>query len=108
MSMTITGVHYHVTDATKEFIEKKSKRFEFAQNFIRGGDMVITKESHGYVVEVKSHVDGKGDIIVSAEAHELYPAIELALDKYEAQLRKTKEKLKDHHGVKVAATAAPV
>ncbi len=97
MDITITGVHYHVTDATKEFIEKKSKRVEFARSFVRQRDMVITKESHGYKVEIKSHIDGKNDIVISAESHDLYPAIEILFDKYESKLRKIKDKLRDHH-----------
>ncbi len=98
MEITITGVHYHVTDTTKEFIEKKSQRVEFARSFVRQRNMTITKESHGYSVEIKSHIDGKNDIVVSADAHELYPAIEQVFDKYEGKLRKVKDKLQEHHG----------
>lgn len=95
MNLEIRGVHYHISDTTDEFIEKKLQRIEFAQDYIVDLAVTVTKESHGYRVDGKVHFRWGVHLKVEEEAHELYEAIELMIDKLEQAVRKEKKKKVD-------------
>lgn len=95
MNIEIRGVHYHISDTTHEFIEKKLHRIEFAQEYIVDLTVTVNKESHGYRVDGKAHFRWGVHVIVEEESHELYEAIELMIDKLEKAVRKEKKKKVD-------------
>ncbi len=95
MNIEIRGVHYHISDTTNEFIEKKLQRIEFAEEYIVDLTVTVNKESHGYRVDGKAHFRWGVHLIVEEESHELYEAIELMIDKLEMAVRKEKKKKVD-------------
>lgn len=92
MNLEIRGVHYHISEATHDFIEKKLHRLDFAKEYIVDLTITVTKESHGYKVDGKAHFRWGVVVVVEEEAHELYGAIEIMLDKLEQAVRKEKKK----------------
>ncbi len=95
MNLEIRGVHYHISDATNEFIEKKLERIDFAGEYIVDLAVTVTKESHGYRADAKVHFRWGVHLKVEEESHELYEAIELMIDKLEQVVRKEKKKKVD-------------
>ncbi len=95
MNLEIKGVHYHISDATNEFIEKKLQRIDFAEEYIVDLSITVTRESHGYKVDGKVHFRWGVHVVVEEETHELYEAIELMIDKLEKAVRKEKKKKVD-------------
>ncbi len=95
MNLEIKGIHYHISDPTMEFIEKKLQRIDFAKEYLVDVSVTVTKESHGYKVDGKAHFRWGVHIVASEEAHELYEAIELMMDKFEKAIRKEKKKKVD-------------
>jgi|GEM_PF-218133 len=92
MNLEIRGVHYHVSETTHDFIEKKLHRLDFAKEYIVDLTVTINKESHGYKVDGKAHFRWGVVVVVEEEAHELYGAIEIMIDKLEKSVRKEKKK----------------
>jgi len=97
MNLEIRGIHYNVTDTTKEFFEKKLHRIEFAADNLVEILIAVHKEPHqSYRIEAKVHFKWGLTKIVHADAHELYEAIEYFVDKLESLIRKEKGKMKEH------------
>lgn len=95
MNLEIKGIHYHISDTTHEFIEKKLQRIDFAKEYLVDVAVTVTKESHGYTVDGKAHFRWGSHIVTVEKAHELYEAIELMMDKFEKTVRKEKKKKVD-------------
>jgi putative sigma-54 modulation protein len=96
MNFELKGVHYDLSEQTKEFINHKLKRVDFAKEYIIDLFITITKNKPGYSVEANVHFQWGHSSHVGAESHELYEAIELMLDKLEHVVRKEKKKVREH------------
>lgn len=94
--ITVTGRHVLVTDAMKDYaIEKVSKIDRFGLRIVEAiVTMDIQKFEHRVDIIVKVN-DVK--IKSSAATDDMYASIDKAVDKLQAQIRKYKTRLKDHH-----------
>jgi putative sigma-54 modulation protein len=97
MNYEIQGVHYDVSDQTKEFIEKKLERIDFAKEYIIDLNITITRNKPRYFVTATVHFRWGKNNHVETESHELYEAIELMLDKLEHVVRREKKKVREEH-----------
>lgn len=92
----VTGRHMHVTDAMKDYaIEKVSKIERFSPRIIDVNIIMdIQKLEHRAEIILKV-----GNIKIRGQAisEDMYLSIDRATTKIEAQLRKYKTKLEDHH-----------
>lgn len=105
MPLQITGRHHDVTETEKAYIEKKVRRIE--KHFDRIQEIAFILEA----AKVESHVEinfraGTISAHVKATGETMTAAIDLAMDKLEAQAGKVKDKMKDHkHGPDVPPPA---
>ena len=96
MHVDIKGVHYHVSDNTREFIDKKMQKLDFAKDYIMNLHFTITKGTKGFTTEVNvSFKWGKASHI-KEESYELWEALELLFDKIQEKVKKEKDKIQDH------------
>jgi putative sigma-54 modulation protein len=96
MNFELKGVHYDLSEKTKEFIDHKLHRIDFAKEYIIDLLITVTKNKPGYSVESNINFQWGHSSHVGAESHELYEAIELMLDKLEHVVRKEKKKVREH------------
>jgi putative sigma-54 modulation protein len=97
MNFEIQGVHYDLSEQTKEFIEKKLERIDFAKDYIVDLNITITRNKPRYFVTATIHFRWGHSNHVETESHELYEAIELMIDKLEHVVRKEKKKVREDH-----------
>mgnify|MGYP004510698167 CR=1 FL=1 len=90
MKLDLTGIHIEVTDAIKEFTEKKVKKLDkfFDENTIC--HVTFTDKSKGKQrldirIEYKSRT-----YLAETETDNLYTGIEVLISKIEGQIRKDK------------------
>lgn len=95
-SLTINGRNVQVTDAMKDYvIEKLSKIEKFETRII---DVAVTMDVQKFEHRVDIIVKLNQVVIKStARTEDMYASIDKAIDKIQAQLRKYKQKLQDHH-----------
>lgn len=97
MKMEFVLKNTHVKGAEiKEFLEGKTGKLERLTNghFHARWNIVYEQDEH----EVHLHVTAQDiDQVGKARDHNLFTAIEDAIDKVERQLTRHKEQLKDHH-----------
>ena len=98
MVLNVNGIRYQISDATREFLDKKLQKLSFAEDYIQDLDIVMTrlKVGQGYHLDAKMHFVWGSYKVVSADCYELYEGIEILVDKIEAMARKEKGKVVDH------------
>ncbi|MCK5198286.1 MAG: ribosome-associated translation inhibitor RaiA [Spirochaetales bacterium] len=97
MNVEIKGIHYSISDATRDFIDKKLEHISFAKDHIIDLLLTITREKHGYKVEGNIHFRWGQSAHLGLEAIELYEGIENFIHKLELKVRKEKEKVTSHN-----------
>ena len=94
MNIKITGRNIDVTDAIKDYVEKRLERLEKFEGNNTDVNVVCSVEREDQIVEMQ--VSHDGDFIRIEEKNpDLYASIDLAIDKVERQMRKGKEKRKE-------------
>ncbi|MGL4524788.1 MAG: ribosome hibernation-promoting factor, HPF/YfiA family [Spirochaetia bacterium] len=97
MKWHATGVDYHVSDHTNEYLEEKFHRLEHMSSILDNVKITIVKEPHGYKTEAHTHFAWHSPVVhVEQHDKELWPAIDHLFDKLEIKLSKEKEKHQDH------------
>ena len=96
MQLNITFRHLEATDALKEYAREKVDRVK--KYLDRAGDahVVLSLERHLHHADITIH-SGAFLLRGREKSEDMYASIDLAMDKIERQLRRYKEKLKNHH-----------
>ena len=97
MTVDLKGVHYDVSDNTKEYIDKKLRRLKHVEELIVDLHLSLSREKKGYyIVSSDVHFRWGQNSHVKVEDRDLYKAIDLCFDKIEAKSTKEKEKIQTH------------
>ncbi|MEI8094159.1 MAG: ribosome-associated translation inhibitor RaiA [Spirochaetales bacterium] len=97
MNITIKGVHYDISDRTREFISEKLSHIDPFKDLIVTVEVTVTKEKASFQVESNVHFRFGSNVHLTESHLELYPAIENLMHKLDAKVSKEKDKLKEHH-----------
>lgn len=96
MNIRITGRHLDVTDAIREYVEKKIGRLERYYNRLL--ELEVTLDGQGAQlkkVEILAKPANHELFVAREEAEDLYACFDAALDKMERRLSRWKEKSRD-------------
>ena len=96
MTVTIKGVHYDISERTREFLSDKLGLLDPFKDLLVSVDATITKEKAGFVVEANVHFRWGATAHLEEKAQELYPAIENLIHKLDAKISKEKDKVQEH------------
>ncbi len=96
MKLDIKGVHFDVKDETKEFIEAKLEKLEFARDYIVDLDFTLTKENPEFEAEAKLHLKWGHQSVIKVHSFDLHEGINTLIDKLDHKVRKEREKVTDH------------
>jgi putative sigma-54 modulation protein len=97
MTVTIKGVHYDISDRTREFLTEKLGHIDPFKDHLVSVDATITKEKTQYIVESNVHFKWGVSAHLEERAQELYPAIENLIHKLDSKISKEKDKVRSHH-----------
>ena len=93
MNIKVTGKNIEITDAIREYIEKRCERLEKFEGKNTDVNVVCSIEREDQIVEIQINHDGEF-LRVEEKNADLYASIDLAMDRAERQLRKEKEKIR--------------
>lgn len=97
MEIRITGKKMEVTQGIKEWVFRKASKLErYVPNLVEA-HAILKKEKYFYVAEITvlgRHLRAYGE---GQDKENLYTAIDLACDRVAKQLRKFRERIKNHH-----------
>ncbi|MEW6088261.1 MAG: ribosome-associated translation inhibitor RaiA [bacterium] len=96
MEIRITGRHVQVTNAMKDYVEKKLSHLEKYFNHIIEAHVIMDIEKKNrHRIEVVLHTN-IGKIFGEEETEDMYASIDKVLEKMEVQLKRQKEKIQKH------------
>ncbi|MEA1973238.1 MAG: ribosome-associated translation inhibitor RaiA [Candidatus Cloacimonadota bacterium] len=95
MQLTITARHFDLTNAIKDHIEESCEKLTKYFNQIINLHVTLGLQKDLNTVEISLHASHY-NLQSSAEEHDMYLAIDKAIDKSERQLKKLKDKITDH------------
>ncbi|MBI1911852.1 MAG: ribosome-associated translation inhibitor RaiA [Deltaproteobacteria bacterium] len=106
MNITVTFRHMDSSEALRKYAEEKTERL--AKYLVEPIEVhwVLSVEKIRQIADITVTANGvtlKGQ----GDTSDLYAAIDMGIDKVENQVRKHKEKVKDHHNSSIRYGAAP-
>ena len=98
MELEIKGVHFDVSDETRDFTTAKLERLEFANDYIVDLHFTLTKDNPDYIAEVKLHLSWGHSSVIKVHSYDLLEGINTLIDKLDHKVRKERDKITDHKG----------
>jgi len=96
MKINLSGHHIDITDSLRDYVNSKMERLERHFDNVTDVHVVLTVEKTRHNAEATVHHAGSS-VFADAEQADMYAAIDSLVDKLDRQVKKHKEKLKDHH-----------
>jgi putative sigma-54 modulation protein len=96
MQLNITGHHVDITDSMRDYVTSKLERLERHFDSVTNVHAILSVEKLRQKAEATLHVTG-GNLFAEAENEDMYAAIDALVDKLDRQVKKHKEKIKNHH-----------
>ncbi len=96
MQIQLTGHRLQVTPAMRKYVHAKLERIERHFDNLIDVNIILNVEKLQQNAEAKINVRG-GEIFADSSAPDMYAAIDGLVDKLDRQVKKHKEKQKDHH-----------
>ena len=106
MQLDVTFRNIESSEALKAYAREKVERVNKYVDRPMEAHVVLSSERHVMHADIQIHV-AQSDLVLRGKAREedLYASVDVAMDKIERQLRRYKEKLKNH---KPSANGAPL
>ena len=95
MNLTISGRHFEVTPAIRDYVTNKLSRLDRHFDRVIESQVTLSLERLKHTAEITLRVYGK-DIHCAADNENLYAAIDLLADKVDRQIVKVKGKMQNH------------
>ena len=95
MQIELTGHHIEVTDSLKDYVNEKMARLERHFDKVSNTHVILGLEGGRHKAEATVHMSGH-DIFADCTEDDMYAAIDGLVDKLDRQVKKHKEKLKNH------------
>jgi putative sigma-54 modulation protein len=95
MDISITFRHLEATEALRNYAQEKVAKIK---KYIRNptdASVILSLEKHRHMAEITINVN-RTTINAKEVTEDMYAAIDLAMDKIERQVKKYREKIKDH------------
>lgn len=100
MQMNLTGHHVDITPPLRDYVGTKMERLERHYDHINGMHVILTVEGVRHRAEARVDVVGK-PLFADAREEDMYAAIDRLVDRLDRQVKKHKEKIRDHHAATV-------
>ncbi len=96
MNVDIRGVHYDISDNTKEHVEKKLKRLGYADEHIVDLLITIAHDKNGYVIEATMNFKWAKSSHLKVDTFDLFKGIDNLFNKLDNKIAKEKERIQEH------------
>lgn len=96
--ISITARHMELTDAIRDYAEKKVGRIHYGYPRIIEAKVILDSQAHGHIAEIVIVAADNVTIEAETETADLYEAIDLTVQKIERRMRKEKTRMLQQHG----------
>jgi putative sigma-54 modulation protein len=105
MQLTITGHHVEVTSAMRAYVTEKMQKLTRHFDQVMSVDVILNVEKLDQIAEATVNAGGR-KLFATDTSEDMYAAIDGLTDKLDKQVRRLKDRLRDHHHVKPSHLAA--
>ncbi|MCC5856780.1 MAG: ribosome-associated translation inhibitor RaiA [Ectothiorhodospiraceae bacterium] len=105
MQIDVTGHHVELTDALRDYVNEKFQRLERHFDNVVDVHAILTVEKLMQKAEATMDISG-AKLFAEATSEDMYAAIDGLVDKLDRQVKKHKEKVRDHHRSEGASAKA--
>lgn len=95
MQINLTGHHIEITDSLRNYVNDKMGKLERHFDKVSNTHVILSVEKDMHKAEATVHMTGN-DIFAESHEPDMYAAIDFLVDKLDRQVKKYKEKLKNH------------
>lgn len=95
MQIELTGHHIEVTDSLRNYVTEKMEKLERHFDKVSNTHVILSVENKTQKAEATVHMSGH-DIFAESHEEDMYASIDSLVDKLDRQVKKHKEKLKNH------------
>lgn len=95
MQINLTGHHIDITDSLRDYVGTKFERLERHFDHVSNVHVILSVEKLRQKAEATLHLNGT-DVFAESEQEDMYAAIDALVDKLDRQVKKHKEKTKNH------------
>lgn len=96
MNVDIQGVHYDITENTRNHLDKKLKRLTYAEKDIMDLLLTIAHDKNGYVVECNINFQWGKTAHIQVDSFDLFKGIDNLFNKLDSKVSKEKERMQEH------------
>lgn len=100
MNLSITARGYKAPDRLKKYIKEKIDRKARIYEGVIDTEVILSYEKQTQVAEFKVKVNNKM-VVVSEKSEDIFKSIDMALDNVERQIKRYKERRREHGGKKI-------
>lgn len=100
-TIQITGRHVDITDSIKSYTVEKLAKLEKFSDRIIDINVILTVQKLDHQAEIIAKF-GNFKVTSTASSEDMYSSIDKAVAKLEAQIRRYKSKIQDHHAKKLS------
>ena len=95
MQINLTGHHIEITDSLRSYVTEKMGKLERHFDKVSNTHVILSVEKDTHKAEATVHMSGN-DIFAESHEADMYASIDALVDKLDRQVKKYKEKLKNH------------
>ncbi len=99
MQLNITGHHIDITPALRAYVTEKMQRLSRHFDHVISINVILKVEKLEQLAESTVNAGGR-TLFATDTAADMYAAIDGLVDKLDRQVRRLKERLRDHHHIK--------
>ena len=96
MNLNITGRHFEVTPALKEYVENKFNKINNHFDHVINAKFILSVEKLDNIIDATIHLPNL-DINAKSVCDDMYKSIDLVINRLDKQVIKYKDKNNDHH-----------
>ena len=104
MNININARHMDVTDAIRAHVESKLERLPRYYDGIQSVEVILDVEAEHTVVEMIVSARRKSTFVATHRDADLYACVDQCLAKIVEQVRRHKDKVRDHKGLSLSET----
>ena len=91
MQINLSGHHLDITEALRDYVDEKFAKLERHSDQITSVQVILSPEPKSHKAESTIHISG-ADLFATAQADDMYAAIDALTSKLDRQILKHKEK----------------
>lgn len=96
MNITVNARHMGVTDSIRTFVEGKVAKLPRIYDDVQTIEVILDRNADDLVAEIVAHDRHKHTFVATHRDSDLYSSIDQCMDKIVSQLRRHKDKVRDH------------